>query len=366
MQEHGSGRCALVDRDNRTTDPIRELAISFDAALQDRANKLIGHEEIHSEFDRQLRYVYADCQESLRRGEIFVNEKKVALASALGVRAAAAGVGLDQLVAAWSAMSEVFLLDLPRVAGEAGAVHGPDLVVAAVHRSIAERSGVASSWYETALNQRFDRVRAAERRRMSRELHDWYGTNLSLALRKLELVEARGRADDDVRDHLAGLRAVLNELFEGTRRFASGLRLQNPVGDICTALRSYADSAGGDMDVDVFVRGDETAMPAHVGAETFVVLREALRNIFRHSGGTKAFVMVEVSPERVCAVVQDDGRGFSPSADLTGLGGSGVLSMRERVEQLGGMFVLTSRPLRGTRIEIWIPLTARAGEQRAG
>jgi signal transduction histidine kinase len=365
MQEPGSASCALMDRENRTTSLMQDLQISFDAILQDQANKLIGHEEIHSEFERQLRYVYADCQESLRRGEIFINEKKVALASALGVRAAGAGVQLDQLVRAWSGMFEVFLLDLHRVAGNIGTAQGLNLLVTAVHRSIAERSRVASMWYETALNQRLERVQAAERRRMSRELHDWYGTNLSLALRKLELVEVRDRAGD-AHEHLAGLRTVLNELFEGTRRFASGLRLQDPVGDITRALRSYADSAGGAMDVDVFVRGDETAMPAQIGSETFVVLREALRNIFTHSGGTKAFVMVEISPDRVCAVVQDNGRGFEAPADLAELGGSGVLSMRERVEQLGGMFVLTSEPRRGTRIEIWVPLTRRAGEQLAG
>lgn len=365
MQEPDSSSCALADRGNRAASLTQDLRTSFDAILQNQANKLIGHEEIHSEFERQLRYVYADCRESLRRGEVSINEKKVALASTIGVRAAAAGVQLDQLVHAWSGMFEVFLIDLHRVAGDTGTANGHNLAVTAVHRSITERSKVTSAWYETALNQHIERVRATERKRMSRELHDWYGTNLSLALRKLELVEVRD-GTDDAHEHLAGLRTVLNELFEGTRRFASGLRLQNPVGDITRALRSYADSAGGSMDVDVFVRGDETAMPAQIGSETFVVLREALRNIFTHSAATKAFVMVEISPERVCAVVQDDGRGFTAPADLAGLGGSGVLSMRERVEQLGGMFVLTSEPLRGTRIEIWIPLTARAGEQRAG
>jgi signal transduction histidine kinase len=69
-------------------------------------------------------------------------------------------------------------------------------------------------------------------------------------------------------------------------------------------------------------------------------------------------VLVELVRERSDVLrIVDDGVGFDPAAYANGNGrkGHGLVSMRERAERLGGEFVLTSAPGRGTTIEIQLP-----------
>jgi len=67
---------------------------------------------------------------------------------------------------------------------------------------------------------------------------------------------------------------------------------------------------------------------------------------------------IQVGTIRV-AVVEDDGQGFPLPATVPGVqhaGRSGLANMRRRVEDLGGRFVIESRPGAGTRIELAVPL----------
>jgi signal transduction histidine kinase len=55
----------------------------------------------------------------------------------------------------------------------------------------------------------------------------------------------------------------------------------------------------------------------------------------------------------LCAIVEDDGRGFDPVAPTSG---AGIVGMRERAEQLGGTLSVSSRPGGGTRVALELPL----------
>jgi PAS domain-containing protein len=82
--------------------------------------------------------------------------------------------------------------------------------------------------------------------------------------------------------------------------------------------------------------GDETAVPP-VRQQTYLVMREAVRNAVAHSGCGRVAVSVDV----------EDG---GPAA------GVGLRSMRERTEMLGGRFQISSHPGRGTAVELRVPL----------
>ncbi|OLZ52385.1 hypothetical protein BS329_13750 [Amycolatopsis coloradensis] len=282
-----------------------------------------------------------------------VNEAKLALASVMGMAAANAGIPLDELTHAWSSMFDSLLEHL----WPDPAAHTSDrqlLTIRSLQHSIATRSRISNAWYQTVAIHRTEQAQTAERERIARELHDWYGSNLSLALRRLELVELD---HGDSADYLEQLRVVLSDLFTGTRRFAAGLRLESPVNSIRSALQSFVNSLEVEpSSIEIFVKGDERSISGHMRSEMFILLREALRNIIAHAGAPSAFVMVEVSAGQIGAVIKDSGRGFAVPDDLGTLGGTGLLSMKERVENLSGKFVLTSAPNRGTRINIWIPV----------
>jgi signal transduction histidine kinase len=92
------------------------------------------------------------------------------------------------------------------------------------------------------------------------------------------------------------------------------------------------------------------------------IAQEALANIAKHAGATAVSLLLESQGTNLRLVVQDDGRGFSPD-DVTrarGAGhGSGLISMRERSELLGGSLDVRTTADGGTAISVSIPF----GEQ---
>jgi len=81
----------------------------------------------------------------------------------------------------------------------------------------------------------------------------------------------------------------------------------------------------------------------------FRVAQESMTNIARHGEASHASVVVSVHAGRVRLVVEDDGRGFDPSAPTSRFGLAGI---RERVEMLGGTLRIESAPGTGTAVVV--------------
>ena len=86
--------------------------------------------------------------------------------------------------------------------------------------------------------------------------------------------------------------------------------------------------------------------------ELLRVLQEALRNANRHSGARNVKVRLGTEDGEILLEVSDDGRGFDMASVRTGVG---LSAMRERIEGVGGMFAVYSRPGEGTRVVVSIP-----------
>ncbi len=96
------------------------------------------------------------------------------------------------------------------------------------------------------------------------------------------------------------------------------------------------------------------SVPAAVSENVYRILQEALTNVARHSRAAEVFVRLEVTPAQVALTVRDAGIGFDPAArDDQRLG---LLGMRERAELLGGTFLLTAEPGKGTEVRVAMPL----------
>jgi signal transduction histidine kinase len=84
-------------------------------------------------------------------------------------------------------------------------------------------------------------------------------------------------------------------------------------------------------------------------------VREAVTNAAKHGSPSKVVVFAEVDDDGGLFVsVHDDGRGFDPatSADATGVGIA--LSIRQRLEQVGGRVEIDSAPGLGTEVKLWV------------
>lgn len=81
------------------------------------------------------------------------------------------------------------------------------------------------------------------------------------------------------------------------------------------------------------------------------VVQEALRNAVRHAHATSISIRLTQRRDRLVLVIGDNGRGFNREEEK----GLGLLGMKERVEHLGGSFVLASQPRRGSQVQVEIP-----------
>ncbi len=74
----------------------------------------------------------------------------------------------------------------------------------------------------------------------------------------------------------------------------------------------------------------------------------------KHSGTKKAQLSVRHMGDRLVLALCDEGKGFD--ANTLEKPGLGILSMRGRARVLGGEFEIHSKPGKGTRIDVWVPL----------
>ena len=105
-------------------------------------------------------------------------------------------------------------------------------------------------------------------------------------------------------------------------------------------------------------------VPPETRRELFLVFKEAVTNVARHSGATHARLALEIRAGTLHLEVADDGKGFdaSPAHDLTSSleRGRGLLNMQVRALRKGGRLTVTSEPGGGARLVLALPLAAGA------
>src|SRR5262249_28339683 len=103
-----------------------------------------------------------------------------------------------------------------------------------------------------------------------------------------------------------------------------------------------------ELAVDVYVQPGLPELGANGELVVYRVAQEALTNVARHAGATRARVRLERVNGGTRLEVCDDGRGFSADA----LEGGGVLGMRERAVLVGGALRLGRSELGGARVTL--------------
>jgi two-component system, NarL family, sensor histidine kinase UhpB len=219
---------------------------------------------------------------------------------------------------------------------------------------ITERKGA-----EEALRE----IREAERRRISRELHDVVLQDLTYALQSMQVLERMpegvdraeeiGRQVGALKRAVAGLRNAIYDL----RRESVGERpLVRAVRSVVELNRQISDGCQFELVVD-------EAFPSvnlgPAGVEVVRVVQEALANVRRHSGARHAVVTLGMTNGEVLVEIEDDGRGFGPETSY----GMGLTGMGERGLELGGKLEVEGREGMGTRVFLRVGLAVlSAGE----
>ena len=229
-------------------------------------------------------------------------------------------------------------------------------------RELAVHVAVAAHAVELAAELRKSReglvnARAEERRRLRRDLHDGLGPQLvSLAL-KLEAERNRAGRDLELKATLAELAGQTRTVIADVRRLVYALR--PPALDelgLMDALGQAGQSVADKMEFEFDRPGELPPLPAAVEVAAYRITQEALNNVVRHSGASHCRLAVSLAGGGLRLEVSDDGSGIPAGAPA----GSGLSSMRERAEELGGNFQLNTAEGRGTRLAAFLPCATEA------
>ena len=193
-----------------------------------------------------------------------------------------------------------------------------------------------------------------ERRRLARELHDQTGQELTSVLLGLKAVE-EAKSDEERSEALAAVREQVVETLHDVRRLAVELRPKalDDFGLVAALERlrdTFSEQTG--MRVDLESQLDDR-LPSDVETALYRIVQEALTNIVKHAQPNSVSIVLTRNSRAVTAVIEDDGRGFTPDGAGEGLG---LLGMGERLALLGGKLKLESSPGAGATIVAEVPL----------
>jgi two-component sensor histidine kinase len=211
--------------------------------------------------------------------------------------------------------------------------------------------------YRTSRLVELERVRT----RIAGDLHDDIGSGLS-QIAILAEVAQRKMNGAQLESALSNIGSVSRELAESMSDIVWSINpRRDHVSDLVQRMRRFATDllAGGDIDFrfHVSLPDEAIALPADIRRELYLVFKEAVNNIVRHSKCTRADIAISIDHGRLDLRIEDNGIGIGDRRDD---GGNGLDSMVERARRIHAHIKLENRAHGGVSVIIQAPVhTAR-------
>ncbi len=231
-------------------------------------------------------------------------------------------------------------------------------------RKQIERELKSSREQLRALAWRLAETEDKERKRLSRELHDQIGQNLTILGVNLNLLRSLVPKDavELVCSRISDSLALVKQTAERTRGLMGNLR--SPVLDdygLVAAIDLYGKQYTGRTGINVTTRGPamDARMPAQIENAMFRVVQEALTNVVKHAQATEVVISITISDGRLSLSIEDNGVGFDmaklakPPKDNNGWG---LITMSERALAVGGTCRVQSSIGLGTQVVVEVPV----------
>jgi signal transduction histidine kinase len=229
----------------------------------------------------------------------------------------------------------------------------------------AERAAEQAAMVAAEQAQQVSRAVADERAQIARDLHDIVAHAMSVIAVRSGV--ARMVMDSDpaqAREALAIIEITTRRSLQELRLLVGMLRSPedrhaelSPVPGLADLDRLVAETAVAGVIAEVDVDGETRPLPPATDLSAYRIVQEALTNVVRHAGPTRARVRISYRPAEVCIEVTDDGpRGRRPRPIARAGGGHGLIGMRERTALFAGTLDVGPHE-GGFRVRATLPLT---------
>jgi signal transduction histidine kinase len=201
-----------------------------------------------------------------------------------------------------------------------------------------------------------------ERARMAREIHDTIAQGLIAIVTQLEAADqARDRELDRDRHLATAQRLARESLAEARRSVEASMPAALESAALPDALAGVARewSEVNGVPVDMTVTGNVIPLHPEIEVALLRTAQEALANVARHAGASRAGLTLSFMGDVVTLDVRDDGVGFAvPDAAAADRSGFGLSAMRQRVARVAGSLAIESEPGGGTALSARVPAIA--------
>lgn len=206
----------------------------------------------------------------------------------------------------------------------------------------------------------------SERSRIAQDIHDDLGASLTRIAWLGELAETDQAAPNLVQTHARKITSYARQMLQSLDEIVWAVNPRNDtLQSLVQYISYYANETFGPTTINCRFEAAPDLPAINLSSELrhdlFLAVKEAINNILKHAAATWVQIKITTEGDELKLTIEDDGRGFDPTAAPTGRQGQGLGGLRRRLERAGGNFQCESAEGRGTRLFLAVRLTELAG-----
>jgi PAS domain S-box-containing protein len=241
-------------------------------------------------------------------------------------------------------------------------VNGELIGISTIARDLTARRVAEKALHDKDVLHRMIIAQEDERSRISRDLHDELGqqvTGLKFAVQRANTL----CRDNDTRECIEAIAKIAKSIDNSVDFLAWELRpaLIDNVG-LVAALENYLEqwSQRSGISAEFVTRGIRDAlMPQQVETNIYRIVQEFLNNTHKHAEAQRVEMVFDHQGYTIDLTISDDGKGFSLRNNKKRSIGLGITGMRERASLIGGSLEFKSKPGAGTSIHLRVPISEK-------
>ena len=209
------------------------------------------------------------------------------------------------------------------------------------------------------LLERIVETQEDERKRISRDVHDHLGQELTALRLRVQLIESLFGSDPKIAEHIKQLKE-LTETVDNTVDFLAWELRPNAVNEVGleTSLNNFVNEWSRQFSIPAefkTVMAPNGRLAPLIEVNLYRIAQESLNNVAKHAAATSVNVILEKRQNEVTLVIEDDGKGFDVDRVSEKAQSLGLVGMGERAAILKGRVEIESTVGKGTTVHVCVP-----------